>query len=150
MRAALLCIGFFLATLALQAQSVPDFTDTDKQAFTEVFWGSKELNSEEMLSIAIDFDSIDISAERYREILQARIQGDELELSDVDKMAIRQLDSLKTGWAQQFALGVDALCLEAGIDASTYREMLWHYRSDIEFQRSFRELFNSYIQRDRE
>jgi len=86
-----------------------------------------------------------MSHSRYKEILTQAIKNDKLSITKEEKAIIEHISRLESELLDQKQSFIKNRCSSLNLDLTTYEDILYKYKSDINFQRSIQPYFLTYF-----
>lgn len=125
--------------------SQASFTEADLNSFVQVYMSFKTENTRNQEVDKKHFDKYNVSQTRYKEIAKAAVSNQPLALNPEEEKLIAELQKQHTLFVKNNDLILDQLCQKNNLSKLKYSSILDQYKTDIQFQRSLKPYFDSYI-----
>lgn len=137
----LILIVVTTGTIFGQADTI---TLDEKKAFTAVFFEYKSISHDPSPAMEGILRKHGLDANRYGEIIRAKISGADLILTSDEELKLRAIEEDIALEHSRQKRALNDLCTLHGLERQRYDQILKSYRTDLEFQRSFASFFRAY------
>lgn len=123
------------------------FSEEELQNFVYVYMSFKKEKKRNSMIDKKYFDSHKVSQKRYREIADAALTNEPVVLSLNEEQLMQDLKNQNEFVSKANNVLLEKLCFENNFSTTQYSAILDRYKTDIQFQRSLKPYFDTYIKR---
>jgi hypothetical protein len=140
----ILLIVFLVLPIFMNGQS--DLTSDESIKFSEIYLSTKSNDIEaRSISIVSILEKYNVSAERYKAIINNQLQAKSDVLSENEKQLIKEIALKNKNLEEAKQKLLAAKCDEHGLSQERYNEILIRYKTDLFFQREMKPYLDSII-----